>query len=42
VAGIVLLLIHFSPTVAGYAIAQPVIVAFLAELEYYHLRRIAC
>ena len=43
VAGSVLVLVLFSPTAVGYAfvIAQAVVVAFLAELEYYGLRRIA-
>jgi hypothetical protein len=43
VAGSVLVLVLFSPTALGYAfvIAQAVVVAFLAELEYYGLRRIA-
>jgi hypothetical protein len=43
VAGSVLVLVLFSPTALGYAfvIAQAVVVAFLAELEYYRLRRIA-
>jgi hypothetical protein len=43
VAGSILVLVLFSPTALGYAfvIAQAVVVAFLAELEYYGLRRIA-
>ena len=43
VAGSVLVLLLFSPTAVGYAfvIAQAVVVAFLAELEVYGLRRIA-
>ena len=43
VAGSVLVLALFPPTALGYAfvIAQAVVVAFLAELEYYGLRRVA-
>jgi len=43
VAGSVLVLVVFSPTAVGdaFVIAQAVVVAFLAELEYYGLRRIA-
>jgi len=43
VAGCVLVLLLSSPTALGYAfvIAQALVVAFLAELEYYGLRRIA-
>ena len=43
VVGSALVLLLFSPTALGYAfvIAQALVVAFLAELEYYGLRRIA-
>jgi hypothetical protein len=43
VAGSVLVLVLFSPTAVGHAfvIALALVVAFLPELEYYGLRRIA-